>query len=233
MDIYNRTRKPEDTSFVYMWVNYTKNRMYIGYHKGLEDDGYVCSSSSIAFEEDFNNPKHEWERFIIFYGSASDCIEVEFTLLYSADIYSNQEMYYNMTASGGVIHTDEVKAKISAAHKGMKGKKQSPETRAKMSAAHKGKKQSPESVAKSVAARRGLKRSDETKARMSAAKEGKKHSKETIEKLVIAKRWVKPVTIGNVSYSTRVYACEVLNINYNFLNYRIKNPKFSDYYAAK
>lgn len=32
------------TSFVYRWTDTLTGMMYIGVHKGLPDDGYICSS---------------------------------------------------------------------------------------------------------------------------------------------------------------------------------------------
>ena len=94
-------------------------------------------------------------------------------------------MYINMAHANGKflmtgLHTPETKAKMSAAHT---GKIISPETKAKMSAAHTGKKlgpKSPEAIAKTAAANTGKKHSPETLAKMSAAHTGKKHSPEHI-----------------------------------------------------
>ena len=98
-------------------------------------------------------------------------------------------IYINMCHANGkffntVPHSSETKAKMSVAKKGKTlspkviadrtGKKLSPETKAKMSAASIGKKKSPEAIATTAAANTGKKRSPETKAKMSAAKKGKK-----------------------------------------------------------
>lgn len=66
---------------------------------------------------------------------------------------------------------------------GMLGKKHSPETRAKMTAARRGKKHSAETKAKIAASHRGKKHSPETRAKMAASHRGKKHSPETKAKM--------------------------------------------------
>jgi group I intron endonuclease len=100
----------------------------------------------------------------------------------------------NVTDGGegtcGHIHSEETRAKMSAAHKGKNnhnyGKKLSTETRAKISAAHKGKKFSDETLAKISSANKGKKRSDETRAKISAVQKGKKLSAKTRAKLSAA-----------------------------------------------
>ena len=73
------------------------------------------------------------------------------------DKYRAEGTAYNPCGSTakGFKHTDEVKAKISAAHK---GKPKSDETKAKISAGNKGKVMSDESRAKMSAAKKGKKR---------------------------------------------------------------------------
>ena len=36
-------------SFVYIWTNKTNRRRYVGYHKGLQNDGYISSTSNDNF----------------------------------------------------------------------------------------------------------------------------------------------------------------------------------------
>ena len=64
----------------------------------------------------------------------------------------------------------ETRAKLSAAHK---GRTDSPETRARKSAAQKGHEVSPEARAKIAAAQRGRTHSPETRARIAAALKGR------------------------------------------------------------
>ena len=100
-------------------------------------------------------------------------------------------LYINMAHANGKFFTSgpptpETKAKMSAAHT---GKKQSPEAIAKTAAANTGKTRSPETIAKISAAKKGKKlgaQSPEHKAKMSAAQTGKKQSPEHIAKRVAA-----------------------------------------------
>ena len=87
----------------------------------------------------------------------------------------------------GAIHTPETKAKLSAAMKGENspnyGKTLSPEIKAKLSAAHKGKTLSPETKAKISAAQKGKTLSPETRAKMSVARKDIPRSLETRAKI--------------------------------------------------
>jgi hypothetical protein len=76
-------------SFVYRWTNITLNKIYLGWHKGAEDDGYVCSSSSAQFWNDYNNPDYQWQREIIFKGTMPECQLLESQILDSLDIKSD------------------------------------------------------------------------------------------------------------------------------------------------
>lgn len=89
----------------------------------------------------------------------------------------------------GKHHSEEARARMSAAKKGKSHKPRSQETRAKISAVHKGKKVSEETRAKISASEKGKHVSEETRARMSAAHKGKSHkphSPETRAKLSAA-----------------------------------------------
>ena len=91
----------------------------------------------------------------------------------------------------GRKQSDETKAKISKANKGFR---HSDETKAQMSAAAKGNTRnngriaSDETKAKISAAHKGLKLSDETKAKISAVHKGRKASDETKAKISAAKK---------------------------------------------
>ena len=123
----------EQEAFVYIWKNLTNDNEYIGYHKGAQDDGYVCSSASERFWNDFNDPTMQWKREIVFEGSQHECLEYEQSLLKEIDIRSDS--YYNNARGSSVIFTDEVREKIRRHHlggsSGMKGKTHSEETKEK------------------------------------------------------------------------------------------------------
>ena len=62
-------------AFVYCWYNEENKKKYIGYHKGNIDDGYICSSKSNHFWEDYNAGK--LKRQIIAHGTTKDCQRLE------------------------------------------------------------------------------------------------------------------------------------------------------------
>lgn len=98
-------------AFVYQWTNLTNNYIYIGYHKGSPEDGYICSSKSDRFWNDFNDPNQTFERKIIAYGTCDEMCQLERKLLNEIDIYSNN--VYNNGNASGMVYTDEVRKKLS------------------------------------------------------------------------------------------------------------------------
>ncbi len=97
-------------SFVYKWTNITLNKIYIGFHKGSEDDGYICSSGSNEFWDDFNNPNYVWEREILFKGGMKECQLSESKLLDAIDIKS--PLVYNNRNNIMFNITDSVREKL-------------------------------------------------------------------------------------------------------------------------
>lgn len=102
-------------SFVYKWTNKTLDKIYIGYHKRTEDDGYVCSSASKRFWNDFNNADCIWEREILHKGTMEECQEVENRILNELDITS--ESVYNQRNNLMFNFDDEMRNKLSEAAK--------------------------------------------------------------------------------------------------------------------
>lgn len=97
-------------SFVYKWTNLTLNKIYIGFHKGSEDDGYICSSGATEFWDDFNNPNYVWEREILFKGVMKECQLLESNLLDSIDVKS--PLVYNNRNNIMFNITDDVREKL-------------------------------------------------------------------------------------------------------------------------
>jgi hypothetical protein len=100
-------------SFVYRWTNLTLNKIYIGWHKGAEDDGYVCSSASGQFWNDYNNSFYRWQREILFRGTMPECQLLESQILDSLDITSDN--IYNNRNNIMFNLDEEVRAKLKAA----------------------------------------------------------------------------------------------------------------------
>ena len=164
-------------SFVYCWTNHTNKKLYVGYHKGSVDDGYICSSQSQSFWNDFNNPKMKWSRQIIAHGTAKECIGLEKVILKSLDLNE----HYNNAVGQSVVFTDEVRQKMSESSRGSKnynyGKSFSEETKKKMSESRLGKVDSEETKLKKSLAKLGVARSKETIQKISFAKKGIKQNK--------------------------------------------------------
>jgi len=65
-------------AFVYRWRNSLTREWYIGYHKGTESDGYICSSRTAR-------PRIEteagWSRRILRWGTKKDMLALEHRIL--------------------------------------------------------------------------------------------------------------------------------------------------------
>ena len=94
---------------------------------------------------------------------------------------------YNLRTCGdnGVV-TEEAKKRISAAHQGKIGHKNTLETRAKISKANKGRKKSPEWCAALGERQKGRRLSPETKFKIGLANKGRTLSPESRAKIIIA-----------------------------------------------
>jgi len=198
-------------SFVYRWTNKTLNKIYIGFHKGTENDGYICSSASEKFWSDFKNQDYIWQREILHKGVMKECQQFESKLLDELDVTS--ESVYNQRNNLMFNLDDEVRNKLSKAAKKRNqdpayieklrqasknlwkdpahrermrlkqtGKSVSEETKQKIREANLGKKQSKETIAKRAEKLKGHQVSDATKKKISEAHKGKKVSKESLLK---------------------------------------------------
>ena len=179
-------------AFVYVWTDRLTNKLYIGYHKGNPDDGYVCSSKLML--EEYSKRPEDFSREILARGSFEDIRLFEASLLKSAKVRKDP-MYYNQHEGNGNFylkgHTQEAKDKIAAGHIGRKRpdltkrnalglsettKKKISENHADVSGTNNpmfGKKHSKETLIKISENRKGKGRkpaSEETKKRMSEAR---------------------------------------------------------------
>ena len=184
-------------AFVYCWTDNLTNILYLGSHKGTEDDGYVCSSKYMMKE--YKSRPASFTRQIIAHGSFLEMRKFEGVILDSIDA-AKDPMFYNKINSQIKFcqerHTEETKRKISESQKGKpkrsKGYKHTEESKAKMSAAKTGK---PDHVvrdeayrAKMSASCKGINqgpKSEETKRKISETKRNNpyKHSDETRVKI--------------------------------------------------
>lgn len=125
--------------------------LYIGYHKGTIDDGYICSSKYML--EQYNERPEDFSRVIIAQGTKVDMHALEVAILESVNAKDNKDFYNRSNSYNNFVfisHSDESKQKMSKTRKrrglaigennGMFGRTHTPETRQKLSLANKGKK---------------------------------------------------------------------------------------------
>ena len=78
--------------FVYCWTDKLTNMLYVGSHKGCENDGYICSSEYMLPE--YNKRLQDFSRQIIAQGKLKDMRSLEIAILISEDA-ANNTLYYN------------------------------------------------------------------------------------------------------------------------------------------
>lgn len=78
-------------AFVYCWTDHVTNKLYVGSHKGTQDDGYICSSAS--FLEIYTNRPNDFSREIIAYGSLSEMRKMEAKVLKAANAATDDGFY--------------------------------------------------------------------------------------------------------------------------------------------
>jgi hypothetical protein len=111
-------------AFLYCWTDKITNKLYIGVHKGLDNDGYICSSNS--FLKEYNIRPNDFSREIIARGTYKDVLSLETSILKTVDARRNKD-YYNLSNNDGMVYrevqTPESNAKRS---KAMMGKNKGP-----------------------------------------------------------------------------------------------------------
>ena len=118
-------------AFVYRWIDKKTNKLYIGSHKGTEDDGYVCSSNLMM--EQYNKRPEDFRRHIVAVGKYPTIRWFESWLLRSVNAAKDPRYYNQQNGDGNFYckgHTEETKRKVAAAGT---GRVQSLETRLKRS----------------------------------------------------------------------------------------------------
>ena len=120
-------------AFVYCWTNTENNKLYVGWHKGSPDDGYVCSSKYM--KEDYIKNPNVFVRQIIAEGTTDDMIALESALLDAANA-KDDDSYYNMSngRTGWYVRekTEEHKKNISKSNIGKHSKSLSVEHKEKI-----------------------------------------------------------------------------------------------------
>lgn len=160
---------------------------------------------------------------ILEYCNQNDCLKKEQQYI---DLLSPEYNILKIAGSSlGYTHTDEAKAKISVANKGLnKGKDRSPETIAKFISSLDG-----------VWAMEGKKHSEETRKKMSIAKQGEKHpifNKTRVEKVgsPYVKLEVKNIITNEIQiYESISEAAAVLGIRQSTISAYLKRGQKSPY----
>lgn len=101
-------------SFVYCWTDHLSSKLYVGFHKGTSDDGYVCSSKHM--KKEYKARPSDFTREIIATGTYDDCRKLESKVIQA--MLDQNIPCYNLNVNGAIVFTSEIRAKISATHKG-------------------------------------------------------------------------------------------------------------------
>lgn len=152
-------------AFVYCWTDHQTNKLYVGYHKGTVDDGYICSSK-IMLKEYENRPK-DFTRQIISTGSSEEMRILECKILQSVKAHLNEDFYNQHNGNGKFVclsHSEKSKQKISQSNK---GSKRSEETKQKMR----------EARSKQITTDETRRKQSESAKKRANSEDGKKHLK--------------------------------------------------------
>lgn len=102
-------------SFLYCWTDWKTNMVYVGKHKGLPSDGYVCSSKKMLSE--YNRRPHDFTREIIAEGTDASISKLEAVVLRSAQAHLDESYYNQALANGVCFATPEIRKAMSVAAK--------------------------------------------------------------------------------------------------------------------
>jgi hypothetical protein len=90
-------------AFLYCWTDNVTNKLYVGVHKGSEDDGYI--SSSKTFMEQYKNRPHDFTRQILAKGAYKDVLSLETVILKTVDARRNND-FYNLSNNDGLVYRE-------------------------------------------------------------------------------------------------------------------------------
>jgi len=183
-------------SFVYSWSDHKTSKVYVGVHKGFENDGYICSSEPMLKE--YKEKPQDFTRQIIAKGFLNDCAKLERQII--IQLLKEKETCYNRSAWPMVAIDEAISNKMKKAWVNRRKTSFSDETRLKMSLAGKGvlkteehkakiklalsgKPKSFEQIQKMREVNLGKTLSAETKRKISEAHKGRRMSEEQKEKL--------------------------------------------------
>lgn len=204
-------------AFVYCWTDHKTNMLYVGYHKGQQDDGYVCSSKWML--EEYNKRPEDFTRQIIAEGTQGDCHNLEVTILKSVDAMHSDRFYNQTNGDKKMVWTERTREAASKTRTqkikngeiipGMLGRKHKEETLKKMRKPHGPLPQEIRNhwseLRKGNSNRKGKKANPDTIKKLSKAHTGKKYPIELLEKRNFAIKMAlnKPATKEKLSLASK------------------------------
>jgi hypothetical protein len=198
------------------------NKLYIGFHKGSVDDGYVCSSKYMM--EEYKSRPNDFTRSIVASGNVDDMLLFESLLLKTLDAKNDSAMY-NMHNGDG---------KFILKHRSKESRKKQSETMLKTRKAL-GITLSKEHRAHLSKIKTGLSRSEESRKKQSGSVSGNKnhfygktHSEEFKRKQSLRKKKSQSgsgnTNAKSVKYGDRLYlTMKEMSIDTGLSMYHIRN----------
>lgn len=101
-------------AFVYCWTDHGTQKLYVGFHKGSPDDGYICSSKHML--KAYHERPQDFTREVLAQNTYDICRKFEAAVIRA--MLSQGVPCYNLNVNGAVVYTPEIRAKISQTHKG-------------------------------------------------------------------------------------------------------------------
>lgn len=122
-------------AFVYCWTDKLTDKLYVGYHKGRDDDGYICSSK--IMKEEYKKRPQDFSRKIVAHGKLEDIVSLETKILQSMNAADDPQFYNKHNNTARIINgplSEEHKEKIRKGCQGInRGRLFSETTREKIS----------------------------------------------------------------------------------------------------
>ena len=101
-------------AFVYCWTDHKTNKLYVGSHKGTEDDGYICSSKHMMIE--YKKRPEDFTRQIVANCEVETARKLEGMILKAANARID-EHFYNRHDNDGLFFEGWKKGEFSEEHK--------------------------------------------------------------------------------------------------------------------
>lgn len=107
-----------EEAFLYCWTDHRKEMLYVGYHKGSPEDGYICSSKTMKAA--WKERPEDFTRKIIATGTLTDMKALETKVLCSMNAARDPKMYNKHNGGRNFVcvgHTNETRNKMSSTWK--------------------------------------------------------------------------------------------------------------------